>query len=121
MTDATGPTAGQKMRAEFDDALDRAGRSAGKRLVWDEHEAHALAAAATAADRRAELQQVYDNELAGESRPAILVKLSTELRPLDKAIADHIGRVRIGVGVAKSDRHQRAVNARWDRRREAQA
>jgi hypothetical protein len=48
----------------------------------------------------------------------VLVKLSTELRLLDKAIADHLGRVRIGPGVAKSERHQRAVNVRWRAHRE---
>lgn len=114
-------TAGQRLRETFDEALDQASQQLGKRLTWDEHELQALAAAASAADRRDELQRVYRDELAGEQRPPALVKLSAELRLLDKAVADHLGRVRIGVGVAKSERHQRAVNARWQRKREAEA
>lgn len=51
----------------------------------------------------------------------MLVKLSAEMRMLEKAVADHLGRVRIGPGVAKSERHQRAVNTRWQRKREADA
>ena len=43
------------------------------------------------------------------------------MRLLDKAVADHLGRVRIGPGIAKSERHQRAVNARWTREREMNA
>ncbi|OBK77577.1 hypothetical protein A5651_04090 [Mycobacterium sp. 1274761.0] len=105
----------------FDQALDRASQQLGKRMAWDEHEVEALTAAARAADRRDELQQVYSGELAGDGRPAMLVKLSAEMRMLDKAVADHLGGVRIGPGIAKSERHQRAVNARWHRRREANA
>jgi hypothetical protein len=37
----------------------------------------------------------------------MLVKLSAEMRLLDNAVADHHGRVRIGPGAAKSERHQR--------------
>ncbi|MGV0788681.1 hypothetical protein ABQF33_17370 [Mycolicibacterium sp. XJ2] len=114
-------TAGQRLRETFDQGLDRASQQLGKRLTWDEHELEALTAAATAADRCEELQRVYRDELAGERRPALLVKLSAEMRLLDKAVADHVGRVRIGPGVAKSERHQRAVNARWDRHRQRNA
>ncbi|MDX1885363.1 hypothetical protein [Mycolicibacterium sp. 120270] len=114
-------TAGQQLRGMFDKALDRASQQLGKRMAWDEHELEALTAASSAADRRDELQRVYRDELAGERRPAVLVKLSTELRLLDKAVADHLSRVRIGPGVAKSERHQRAVNARWQRQRDMNA
>jgi hypothetical protein len=114
-------TAGQRLRETFDQALDRVSQRLGKRMAWDEHELEALSAAASAANRRDELQQVYRDQLAGDGGPAILVKLSAEMRMLDKAVADHLGRVRIGPGVAKSERHQRAVNARWNRQREADA
>lgn len=114
-------TSGQRLRETFDQAHDRASQQLGKRMVWDEQELEALTAAACAADRRDELQQVYRDELAGERRPAVLVKLSAEMRLLDRAVADHLGRVRIGPGIAKSERHQRAVNARWNRHRENNA
>lgn len=112
-------SAGQTLRDEFDDALAKASKRLGKTMHWDEHERHALTAACSAADRRAELQTVFDAERSGENQPGVLIKLSAELRQLDKAIADHLGRVRIGPGVAKSERHQRAVNARWSRKQEA--
>jgi len=113
MSADTDLAAGQALRKQFDDALDKASKKLGQRLQWDEHELHALTAACNAADRRAELKQAFAAELAGDKRPAILVKLSAELRLLDKAIVDHLSRIRIGTGVAKSERHQRAVNARW--------
>lgn len=115
----TAISAGQTLRDEFDDALVKASKRLGKAMHWDEHERHALDAAAAAADRRADLQQVFDAERNGENRPAVLVKLSAELRLLDKSIADHLSRVRIGPGVAKSQQHQRAAHARWNRNKEA--
>ncbi|UUO01692.1 hypothetical protein M4D79_25525 [Mycolicibacterium novocastrense] len=118
---STPKTAGQRLRDSFDRALDRASKQLDMRLMWEEHELAALLAAASAADRRDELQRVYRDELAGDRRPTMLVKLSAEMRLLDKAIGDHLGHVRIGPGVAKSERHQRAVNARWQRHREMNA
>lgn len=109
---------GQALRRTFDDALAAASVRLGKKLSWDEHEVNALSAATRAADRRAQLQKVYDAELTGQARPTTLVRLSAEMRMLEKATADHLGRVRIGPGVAKSERHQRAASARWDRERE---
>jgi hypothetical protein len=86
---------------------------------WDEYERHGLTAACNAADRRADRQNVIDAERSGESQPSVLIKLAAELRQLDKAIADQHCRVRTRPGVAKSERHQRAVNARWCRKQEA--
>lgn len=109
-------TPGRRLRADMDTALAEAGKKVGKTLEWDEHELQALAAAASAADRKAELDEIYRRELDGDARPAVLVKLSTEVRMLEKAVGDHLSRVQVGVGVAKSDRHQRAAKSRWDRR-----
>jgi hypothetical protein len=112
-------SAGGRLIAELDAALAEASRNLGKPLAWDEHEKQEIAAAARAANRREILQAQLDAEVAGENRPEVAVKLSAEMRLLDKSITDHLGRVHIGPGAAKSPRHQRAVNARWDRRREA--
>lgn len=111
-------TAGQRLRKEFDAALDRASKQLGKRLRWDEKETHALDAAVAATDRRDQLAKVFDAELAGEKRTGVLVNLSNELRQLDKAIAFHIGNVRVGVGVAKDKTKQRAAHERWRRHQE---
>lgn len=109
-------TAGARLRRAFDAALEVGSQQLGKRLEWDEHEAESLRAACSCADRREQLQAAYDAELAGENRPGALVKLSAELRLLDKEVSSHLARVRVGPGVAKSERHQRAANSRWSRR-----
>ena len=112
-------TAGGRLIADLEAAWAEAAANLGKPLSWDEHEQREIAAAARAANRCEILQQQLDAEVDGENRPEVVVKLSAEMRLLDKAITDHLGRVHIGPGVAKSQRHQRAVNARWDRRRDA--
>jgi hypothetical protein len=108
-------SAGQKLRKTFDEALERASKKMGKSLKWDEHELHALDAAATAADRHEQLSKVFDGELNGEARTGVLVNLSTELRQLNKTISFHIGSVRIGPGIAKNATKQRAAHERWRR------
>jgi hypothetical protein len=113
-------TAGGRLIADLDAALAEASVNLGKPLSWDEHEQHEIAAAARAANRCEMLKQQLDAEVDGENRPEVVVKLSAEMRLLEKAITDHLERVHVGPGVAKSPRHQRAVNARWDRRRDAQ-
>lgn len=112
---------GRRLLAQFDAALRRESVATGKRLEWDEHEQVELRLAAAAADRRGQLQAAYDAELARENRASLLVKLSAEIRLLDKAIGDHLGRVRVGVGAAKSQQHQQAARSRWDRRNSAWA
>jgi hypothetical protein len=114
-------TDGECLRAQMDTALARVGKESGRKLVWTEAEEHHLAAAARAADRVELLQRQLDAELAGENRTTVVVKISAELRALDKAVGDHLGRVQVGDGTAKSEQHQRAVRARWDRRDTARA
>lgn len=104
-------SAGDELRAAWDAEL----AAHDPALEWDPAEEHHLGAAARAADRAAALRVAFAAELAGEQRPGELVKLSAELRALDKAIGDHLGRLQIGEGPAKSRQHQAAVNARWDR------
>lgn len=87
-------------------------------LEWAPHEAHHMDAACRAADRAEALRAAFAAEQAGEQRPAELVRLSSELRLLDKAIADHLARIALGEDErAKSPQHQAAANARWDARR----
>lgn len=82
-------------------------------LQWDEREADALTRACATADRVETLQRAFDAEQDGEARPAVLAKLSSELRALDRQVVDLLGRLNPGVGLAKSERHQRAAGARW--------
>lgn len=106
-------TAGEALRATMDAALADASKEDSKDYEWSEHELHHLAAASRAADRVETLQRALDAATAAND-PALAVKISAELRACDKAIGDHLARVSIGEGVAKSERHQRAANTRWD-------
>jgi hypothetical protein len=107
-------TAGRRLRAEIDAALERARIEVGEpNLQWDEREADALARACATADRVEVLQAVFADEQDGESRPAVLAKVSAEIRALDRQVVDLLTRLNPGFGPAKSERHQRAAGARW--------
>lgn len=106
-------TAGEALLATMDAALAEASKDDCKDYEWWEQELHHLAAASRAADRVELLQRSLD-AAAATNDPALAVKISAELRACDKAIGDHLAKVVIGEGVAKSERHQRAANARWD-------
>jgi len=110
-------TPGAALRARFDAALAAESQRTGKTLEFDEHEIVALEQAALAADRGAHLRELYARTAADpEASPSLLAKISAEARQCEKAVVDLLGRVKIGEGPAKSERHQRAVNARWARR-----
>lgn len=107
-------TAGRRLREEMDSALERARVELGEPgLQWDEREADALTRACGTAERAESLQAVFDAEQAGDASPAVLAKVSAELRALDRQVVDLLGRLNPGVGAAKSERHQRAASARW--------
>jgi hypothetical protein len=107
-------SAGQRLRAEVDKALAAVGRETSKTLEWSELELDVIDRAAKTADRAEGLRAVFDAEQAGEARPTVLVSLSGELRLLDKAVVDLLGRLEFGEGKTKSERHQRAANYRWN-------
>ena len=108
---------GDRLRRDMDEALRRAGEDRGVALVWDEVEELALERAADAANRAEEIRLVLDNEMRSEeANPNVIVRLSAELRALDKSVVDLCSRLNLGIGQAKSARHQKAARARWDRR-----
>lgn len=110
--------AGARVKADLAAALARAARELGRPLEWSEAEAQAIDAAVRAADQAQVLREMFAAELADQARPAVAVKLSAELRLLDKAVVDLVARVNPGVGPAKSERHVRAARSRWDAKRE---
>jgi len=116
--DLVGLTAGEALLRRFDAALAAASREQGAALAWSEHERQRLSAAVELADRAERLDRMIAEELAkgDDAKPTTVVKLSAESRLLKRAVADHLSFVKIGAGQAKSERHVRAVNARWDRR-----
>jgi hypothetical protein len=109
-------TAGHRLRAQFDDALVRASREAGRQLEWTESETVALQKAIESADNAERVKALLDAELAQhEPNPAVVTKLSAEWRLLNKAQMDYVWRLNPGMGVAKNPDKVRAGRARWTR------
>jgi hypothetical protein len=110
-------SAGDELRRQWDDELAERAKDLGDELVWDPADLVHLDAAAAAADRAEVLERLFREGQGGDAEPSVLVKISAELRALRKAIGDHLAKVALDDGPAKSEQHQRAANARWDRRR----
>lgn len=95
-------SAGDDLRAAVDSTLRKGFR-------WDARERLILDRACAAADRAEGLQASWDDADA-----SLKVRLSAELRALEKQIAELIFRLNPqATGAPKSDRHQRAANTRW--------
>ncbi|UAK35660.1 hypothetical protein K8O92_12760 [Nocardia asteroides] len=86
---------------------------------WTEHELEYPTLAGRAADRAEIVQDQLDAELSrDEPRPSSVVRLSAELRALERAQVYLLARLNPAAeGAAKSERHQRAALVRWDRER----
>lgn len=86
-------------------------------LRWSRQELRYLELAGRAADRAAELESLLSQELVREEpRVASVTRLSAELRLLERQEATLVAMLNpTSVGAAKSERHQRAANARWSR------
>lgn len=108
-------SAGQKLRRDLDQALAHAVKERGP-LEFDEIEKATIDSAVIAADRAEKLRRLFDEELAGKQRSSVLTGLSAEARQLDRTALELARTVAGGLSAApKSDRHVRAVRARWDR------
>ncbi|WP_193046812.1 hypothetical protein [Mycolicibacterium baixiangningiae] len=108
-------SAGERLRTQLDALLKASAREVGLTLEWSESELDILDRAARTADRVEQLQAVYDREVSGEGSPTVLVKLSAELRALDRQVVDLVARLSPEVGPAKDPAKVRAANARWNR------
>lgn len=102
----------------MDSALRRASQEMGQPsdqpLEWTEQETVALDAACAAADRCEVLGKAFAaEERAKQPSSALLVKLSAEMRALDRQVVDLLGKVNPGLGQAVSERHQTAARARF--------
>ncbi|MCV7173076.1 hypothetical protein H7I41_24425 [Mycobacterium manitobense] len=108
-------SAGQRLRGDIANALAHAVEQHGP-MEFDELELLTIDRAAMAADRADDLRRVFADEMAGQRRASVLTRLSAEARQLDRTAVELTRTVIGGLGVvAKSDRHVRAVRARWDR------
>ncbi|RUP07131.1 MAG: hypothetical protein EKK34_00560 [Mycobacterium sp.] len=79
------PRAGKALRARLNTALLREGDKLGKRLAWDEREAHHVDAACRAADHVESLQRRLNEETDGQNKATIVVQLTAEIRLLNKS------------------------------------
>lgn len=110
-------TAGRRLQADLDALLERAREELREPdLSWDEREQDIISRAAATADRAESLRSLFTTEQDGENRPAVLVKISAEIRSCDRQVVDLVSRVNPDVGPAPSERHVRAAKSRWDRR-----
>jgi hypothetical protein len=109
-------SAGQRLRKDLAAALAHAAKEQGRpNLEWSEVERDIIERAADTADRAQELAQLWAQQRAAGAGASTLVKISAERRYLDKAVIDFVARLNTGLAPVKSERHQRAVNARWQR------
>jgi hypothetical protein len=108
-------SAGARLRAELNTALAHAAKELGRELEFDEAERHVIDQAVAAADRAEQLQALYNTELARKPEPRLrtVVALAAEMRLSEKAAVDFVARVNLGLGAAKSPRHVRAAQTRW--------
>jgi hypothetical protein len=88
----------------------------GYALEWSEREQLIIDRACAAANRGEQLERIYDEHLVAGDEPGVLVKLSAEIRACERQVVDLTGKVSLGLTPPKSERHERAVQARWDRR-----
>ena len=109
-------SAGQKLRARLDAALEE--RGAG--WEWTPYDQEVIDSAARHADRAAQLQAVYDAELAGDQRPTTLARLSA-IDTKSVVCLSQSAMVTAPEELPSSARHQAAVNTRWRRKREREA
>ena len=111
-------TAGAKLRTRLDGGL----KARGPGWEWSEYDAEVIDSAARHADRAEQLQRAYDRELAGKSPSmSTLTRLAAEVRHQERRVIELVAMVTPPAEVPKSKRHQAAVNARWDRKRDREA
>ncbi|WP_143695437.1 hypothetical protein [Williamsia sp. 1135] len=90
-----------------------------KLLEWSEIEIKTLDMLGQTVDRAEDLRRVFDAERKGEGRPAMLVKISAEIRSLDRQISTFMAEIQVDSGPKVSSRHLKAATARWDPARRA--
>lgn len=105
--------------------LGRLGRRHDGRVKVHGNRAESIRILLDTARRRAEVRDVYHRTVAAsDADPAVLVKLSGELRQLDKAIATHYRAINAEMPAAPSIttvKARKAANARWTAQRERDA
>jgi hypothetical protein len=94
--------------------LELASQSRGQQLVWSAQESAILDQISSILDRKSELLQMYDDARSVKNK----LKISQELRLLERAAASLVTQIRTDLPAAESFRTvkaRRAARARWDR------
>jgi len=100
-------SAGDRIAAALTAAL-------GDGLEWSEAEQITLGLLRTQADNAATLQALLDAEVGADAtRPRLVAELAAELRLHQQAIAKFVAALPTDETPVKSERHQRAAQARW--------
>ena len=106
----------QKLLDDLDRELAAAGEARGEPLVWSAAEIQARELLADTVDRRADVAARYDR--ARDTK--VKLKVSQEVRQLDKAILFLLNAIRTDIPAPESLttlKARRAAMARWDRQR----
>jgi hypothetical protein len=114
VTAESGETEAERVRAGLERELAEAGARQGHTLVWSAQETAVLAQIASLLDRKADLLEMYRSARAVKNK----LKLSSELRLIESAVARLLREVRTDVGQPEGLRTvkaRRAARARWDR------
>jgi hypothetical protein len=108
----------RKVLRELDRELESASKRARKKLEFSAAERAVLDLVAANLDRISDLRAAY----AEASEVKVRVKLSTELRLLEQAVARMLKQIKTDLPAPDStttQRARRAANARWDNERRA--
>jgi hypothetical protein len=107
----------QELLDTLDAELAEVGEARGQQLSWTAAERELLSQLANTVDRRSHVRSLYE-KVSGE--PKVAVKVSVELRQLDKAVAGLLKQLHTDVPQQESVttlKARRAANARWERER----
>jgi hypothetical protein len=111
--------------AALDAELARACQQHGDGVEWSPQEAESIRILLDTARRRAEVRDVYLRTVAAsDADPAVLVKLSGELRQLDKAVSMHYKAINADMPAQltlTTIKARKAANVRWTAQRERDA
>lgn len=109
-------TAGERLRAQLDAAMDRERAQLGQpALEWDEREQQHIDAACRAADAVELLEERIAAERSGEDRASIIVKCLAERRLQDDKCSEHLKYLQLDQFTPLKNPHRVAGgHARWD-------
>lgn len=110
---AKSPEARRVLR-DLNKELELASQSRGQQLVWSAQESAILDQISSILDRKSELLRLYGDARSVKNK----LKISQELRLLERAAASLVTQIRTDLPAAESLRTvkaRRAARARWDR------